>query len=96
MAELFLDPKGFEKQISSFKSSAGKVKAIKYEADKSGLRLQGIDRYMECITEFNSTVALLASLLEKDVSSMEQIKGTWLKLDKEMAQKTLWEVITHK
>ena len=51
MAELFLDPKGFQGQIDSFKSGADRIKGLKYSLDKQGVRLQSVDKYMECVDE---------------------------------------------
>ena len=44
MAELFLDPKGFQGQIDSFKSGADSIKGLKYSLDKQGVRLQSVDK----------------------------------------------------
>ena len=56
MAELILDPKGFQGQIDSFKSGTDSIKGLKYSLDKQGVRLQSVDKYMECVDEFNKTI----------------------------------------
>lgn len=93
MAELFLDPKGFEKQIDSFQSGADTIKALKYNLDKQGLKLRSIDKYMTCVEEYNATITLFASLLAQDTESMKLIKAKWMNVDHAMATKTLGEIL---
>lgn len=93
MAELFLDPKGFQGQIDSFKSGAGSIKELKYALDKQGVRLQSVDRYMECVEEFNKTIELFGKLLDQDTQSMKLIKAKWMNLDSDVATKTLGEIL---
>ena len=91
MAELFLDPKGFQGQIDSFKSGTDSIKGLKYSLDKQGVRLQSIDKYMECVDEFNKTIELFGKLLDQD--TMKLIKAKWMNLDSDVATKTLGEIL---
>lgn len=93
MAELFLDPKGFQGQIDSFKSGTDSFKGLKYSLDKQGVRLQSVDKYMECVEEFNKTIELFGKLLDKDTESMKLIKAKWMNLDSDVATKTLGEIL---
>ena len=93
MAKIFLDPKGFQGQIDSFKSGADSIKALKYSLDKQGVRLQSVDKYMECVEEFNKTIELFGKLLDRDTESMKLIKARWMNLDSEIATKTLGEIL---
>lgn len=93
MAELFLDPKGFQGQIDSFKSGADSIKNLKYTLDKQGVRLQSVDKYMECVEEFNKTIELFGKLLDQDTESMKLIKAKWMNLDSDVATKTLGEIL---
>jgi len=93
MAELYLDPKGFQSQIDSFKSGADSIKELKYSLDKQGVRLQSIDKYMECVEEFNKLIELFGSLMDQDTESMKLIKAKWMNLDSEVATKTLGEIL---
>ena len=93
MAELYLDPEGFQKQIDSFKSGADNVKNLKYSLDKQGVRLQSIDKYIECVEEFNKIIELFGKLLDQDTESMKLIKAKWMNLDSEVATKTLGEIL---
>ena len=93
MAELFLDPKGFQGQIDSFKSVADSIKGLKYSLDKQGVRLQSVDKYMECVEEFNKTIELFGKLLDQDTESMKLIKAKWMNLDSDVATKTLGEIL---
>lgn len=93
MAELYLDPKGFQSQIDSFKSGADSIKELKYSLDKQGVRLQSIDKYMECVEEFNKLIELFWSLMDQDTESMKLIKAKWMNLDSEVATKTLGEIL---
>ncbi len=93
MAELFLDPKGFQGQIDSFKSGADSIKSLKYTLDKQGVRLQSVDKYMECVEEFNKTIELFGKLLDQDTESMKLIKAKWMNLDSDVATKNLGEIL---
>jgi type VII secretion effector (TIGR04197 family) len=93
MAEFFLDPKGFQTQIDSFKSGADSIKELKYSLDKQSVRLQSVDKYMECVEEFNKTMELFGQLLDQDTESMKLIKAKWMNLDSDVATKTLGEIL---
>ncbi len=93
MAELFLDPKEFQEQIDTFSQGIAGIKGIKYELDKKNLELQCIDRYEECIKEFNKTVALFGQMLDLDAESMQRIKAKWMNVDSDIATKTFVEVL---
>lgn len=93
MSDLFLDPKGFQGQIDSFKAGADSMRDFAYSLDKQGIRLQSVDKYMECVEEFNNTIKLFIKLMDQDAESMKQIKSKWMKLDNEMATKTLGEIL---
>ncbi len=93
MAELLLDPKGFQGQIDAFAAGTDSIKELKYTLEKQGVRLQSIDKYMECVEEFNATITLLTKLLDQDAQSMRQIKAKWMNLDSDMATKTLGQIL---
>lgn len=96
MAELFLDPKKFQEQIDTFSQGIAGIKGIKYELDKKNLNLQCIDRYDECIKEFNKTIDLFGQMLDLDAESMQRIKAKWMNVDSDIATKTFVEVLTGK
>lgn len=93
MAEIFLDPQGFQSQIDSFKSGTDSIKELKYSLDKQDVRLQSVDRYIECVEELNKTLQLFGKLLDQDVESMKLIKARWMNADSEMATKSLGEIL---
>lgn len=93
MAELYLDPKGFQNQIDSFQSGAESIKELKYSPSEQGVRLKSIDKYMECVEELNKTLSLFSTLLSQDTESMKLIKAKWMNLDSEVATKTLGEIL---
>lgn len=93
MGELYLDPKGFQKQIDSFQSGAESIKELKYSLSEQGVRLKSIDKYMECLKELNETLSLFSTLLSQDTESMKLIKAKWMNLDSEVATKTLGEIL---
>lgn len=96
MAELYLDPKGFQAQIDSFKSGTDSIKSLKYSLDKQDVRLQSVDKYIECVEAFNETVELFGQLLDQDTESMKLIKAKWMNLDNDIAAKTLSEILFEK
>ena len=93
MAEFCLDYKNFQKQIDKFDTDSKNIKDISYSVEKDGVRLQSIDRYIDCIDEFNSLVVEFGKMLDKDANSMKAIKANWLKLDQDMADITLKELV---
>jgi len=93
MSDLFLDPKGFEGQIDSFKAGADSIKELAYCLDKQGVKLKSVDRYMECVEEFNKTLKLFGQLMEQDTEGMKQLKAKWMNLDSDIATKTLGEIL---
>lgn len=96
MSELYLDPKGFQGQIDSFKSGVDSIKGLKYSLDKQDVRLQSVDKYMECVNEINATILLFGKLLDQDIESMKHIKAKWMNLDSDVATKTLGEILFEK
>lgn len=93
MAELFLDPKGFQGQIDAFQSGTDSIKELKYTLDKQEVRLQSIDKYMECVEEFNKLIELFGTMSAQDTQSMKLIKAKWMNVDSEVATKTLGEIL---
>lgn len=69
------------------------IKGLKYSLDKQGVRLQSVDKYMECVEEFNKTIELFGKLLDQDTESMKLIKAKWMNLDSDVATKTLGEIL---
>ena len=96
MAKVFLDPKKFQEQIDKYDSDAANIKDVVYKPNEGELILKCIDKYLECITEFNAMVQQFGKLMDKDTSSMKQIRASWMKLDEDMADKTLGQLITGK
>jgi len=82
--EIYIGPEEFQKQIDTYKSGNDIIKTLKYEIDTDGLFLQCVDRYIECLHEFNEAVKAFGELSEMDVQSMNQIKSQWMNLDKEL------------
>ena len=93
MAEYYLDPQKFQGQIDSFQSGSDSIKGIKYTLDKKSVKLQCIDKYMECVQEFNDTVQLFCEMMNQDAESMKLIKAKWMNLDSDVATKTLGEIL---
>ena len=93
MSKIYLSPEEFQGQIDSFQDGADKIKALKYDLEAQGLKLKSVDKYIECIEEFNNTVALFSEMLELDTQSMKLIKAKWMNTDSDIATKTLKELI---
>lgn len=96
MAEIYLDPKGFQGQIDSFETVAAGIKELKYSLDKQGVKLRSIDRYVECAEAFNDTIALFGAMLDKDTESMKRIKLSWMHVDEDSSLKPVIDVILGK
>lgn len=93
MTEIFIDPDGFQGQVDSYASVAEGVKALKYAEESPSVVLRGIDRYIECVREFNAVIQLLGQLFDHDARAMREIKASWMHVDSEIATKTIGEVI---
>lgn len=93
MSKILLDPKGFQGQIDSFESGSETIKGISYNADAPAVRLQSIDKYIECIVEFNNAIELFGQMLDLDTNSMKQIKAAWMGLDSDIATQTLGQIL---
>ena len=93
MSKVFLSPEEFQGQIDSFQTGADKVKELKYDMEAQGVKLKSIDKYLECIEEFNKTVTLFGQMLDLDTQSMKLIKAKWMNTDSDIATKTLKELI---
>ncbi len=93
MSKVYLSPEEFQGQIDSFQSGAEKIKELKYDLETQGLKLKSVDKYIECIEEFNKTVALFGEMLDLDTQSMKLIKAKWMNTDSDIATKTLKDLI---
>ena len=96
MAEIYLDPKGFQGQIDSFETAAADIKALKYSLDKQGVRLRSIDRYIECAKAFNDAIELFGTMLDMDTESMKRIMLRWMHVDEDVALKPVMDIILGK
>lgn len=94
MTEISINPKEFQSQIDSFKTGADSIKDIKYKLGKQGIKLQSIDKYLECIDELNKTIGMFGNLMDKDVHNMKLIKAKWMNADNELATKTAGEIVS--
>ncbi|MCL1873205.1 MAG: hypothetical protein FWF85_03720 [Clostridiales bacterium] len=79
--EIFISPQDFQEQIDSYKSGNEIIKALKYDVDPGGLFMQCIDRYLQCLHEFNEAIKAFGELSDLDVQSMNLIKSEWLDHD---------------
>lgn len=96
MGELFLNPKKFQEQVDNFVQGIDGIKGIKYKVDKKELNLQCVNRYEQCIEEFNKTIHLFGQMLDLDAESMRRIKAKWMNVDSDIATKTFIETLTDK
>lgn len=92
MAELFLDPTGFDSQTDTFVSASESAKAVSYSCDVGSAQLASVDRYAECIKEFNDTVQEFGLLLDSDATALREIKAHWMNTDNAIANYTIGEV----
>lgn len=93
MSDLYLNPQEFQGQIDAFKLGTETIKELKYNLEAESVRLQSIDKYLECVAEFNKTIELFGQLLTQDTESMKLIKAKWMNLDNDIATKTLGEIL---
>ena len=92
MSELFLDPTGFDSQTDTFVSASESAKAVSYSCDAGSAELASVERYVECITEFNNTVKEFGLLLDSDATALREIKAQWMNTDNAIANYTIGEV----
>ena len=79
MAELFLDPTGFDSQTDTFVSASESAKAVSYSCDAGS-------------AEFNNTVKEFGLLLDSDATALREIKAQWMNTDNAIANYTIGEV----
>ena len=91
--EIYISPQDFQKQIDTYESGNNTIKALNYDIDTAGLSLQSIDRYMECLEEFNGAIKAFGELSDMDVQSMKLIKSKWMNLDSDLSTKKLWDIL---
>lgn len=92
MAEFLLKPNDFQKQIDSFTSKTEVVADLKYSLEKNGVRLQSVDKYIECITAMNELIISFSKFATLDGQTMQKIKAKWMNTDSKIATKTLVEI----
>jgi len=80
--EIYLNPQEFQEQIDTYKSGNEIIKALKYDVDPGGLFMQCIDRYLQCLHEFNEAIKAFGELSDLDLQSMNLIKSEWLSRDR--------------
>lgn len=93
MADFLLNPEEFQSQVDTFKSATGTVSGLSYQAEKGGLKLQSVDKYMECVKAMNELIQLFGEFAAKDGDTMQKIKAKWMNTDSELATKTLMEIL---
>ena len=90
MADIILKPEEFQKEITSSRSTNEKDKVLKYDIDKKDIKLQSIDKFLECLGALNAAIVKFAEVTEVDLHNLEIIKGEWMKLDENMMSKTVF------
>ncbi len=86
MAEIIMDPKNFQDQIDDFQKGADSIKELKYELDKKNVRLQSIDKLMDCVDEANKLIQKFGDMLNQDAQAMRVIKAQWMNADETAAR----------
>lgn len=94
MSDIKINPEELQKEINTSKSTNEKVKELKYDIDKKDLKLQSIEKFLECLGSLNSAIANFGEITETDLHTLEIIKGQWMGLDESMASKTLFNVVS--
>ncbi|MBD7913262.1 MULTISPECIES: hypothetical protein [Clostridium] len=94
MAQILIRPEDLQKEITSSRGTNGKVKALKYSADKKNIQLQSIDKFLECLEALNSALAQFGDITEIDLHTLEIVKANWMKLDDDIASKTIFNRTT--
>lgn len=93
-AKTILIPDKFQEQIDDYTGKAETVGGLEYTVEAGDVSLASIEKYEECITEMNDTLALFSQLAALDGETMKQIKAAWMNADGENARKTVAEIVT--
>lgn len=93
MSEVYLEPNSFQSQVDSYNDATTKVAALKYIAEKDGVTLRSVDKYMECVDAMNTLIQTFGEFATKDGETMQLIKAKWMNTDGELATKTLVEIL---
>lgn len=92
MAEIFLDPTGFDSQRETLATSAEGVKDIMYDCDGGSARLSSIDAFAQCVDAFNALIKQFGTLLDNDDMALRQVKMDWMNADSDIAAYTVGEM----
>lgn len=93
MAEIYLDPTGFDSQRETLATSAEGVKSISYTCDSGSAQLSSIDAFAECVDAFNDLIEQFGTLLDNDDMALRQVKMDWMNTDSDIAAYTVGEMI---
>ncbi|EJO5348008.1 hypothetical protein ACXAT3_001143 [Clostridium sporogenes] len=94
MAEIIIKPEELQKEITNSRNTNEKVKALKYDIDKKDIQLQSINKFLECLGALNSAIVNFGKITEIDLHTLEIIKAQWMKLDEDLASKTIFDRVT--
>ncbi|EPY2272060.1 hypothetical protein ACXAUS_000861 [Clostridium sporogenes] len=89
MAEIIIKPEELQKEITNSRNTNEKVKALKYDIDKKDIQLKSINKFLECLGALNSAIVNFGKITEIDLHTLEIIKAQWMKLDEDLASKTV-------
>lgn len=94
--KIIIHPKALEKEIENCRKGIGPLEADKIEVKYSYSELDHIKMLEKYAETMNGIIKQFCSLAEKDMVSLEKIKGQWMNVDEELAQKTLGDIIFNK
>lgn len=90
MADIILKPEEFQKEITSSRSTNEKDKSLQYDIDKKDIKLQSIDKFLDCLGALNAAIVKFAEVTEVDLHTLEVVKAQWMQLDENMMSKTVF------
>ena len=94
MAELIFNDSSLLSEIKNTRGTNEEVKALKYKVEKKDLHLKGIDKYIECIDTLNELIQSFYNMTEMDIHNLEIVRGEFLGLDADVANKTAADYVT--
>lgn len=94
MAEIIIKPEELQKEINDSKKTNEKIKALKYEVDKKDLQLESINKFLEGLDALNLAIEEFARITESDLHNLEIVKAQWMKLDEDLASKTIFDRVS--
>ena len=89
MSDVLMKPKEFQEEVDGYNKASDAVGSIAYAINVDDVSLDSADLLMQCITEMNGMITDLKGNGDINIRNLQNIKSTFLHLDKNMGDITV-------